>query len=58
MDGWLFPPGDVAALAAVLRRLDRPAVTAAGERARETYEARFTEREFAERWRAVVLGEA
>ncbi|GAB2590315.1 glycosyltransferase family 4 protein [Microlunatus antarcticus] len=58
VDGWLFPPGDVAALAAVLRRLDRAGVTAAGVRARETYEARFTEREFAERWRAVVLGEA
>ena len=58
VDGWLYPPGDVAALAAVLRRLDRAGVTAAGERARETYEARFTEREFAERWRAVVLGEA
>ncbi|MGI3783734.1 MAG: glycosyltransferase family 4 protein, partial [Janthinobacterium lividum] len=56
VDGWLFPPGDVAALAAVLRRLDRSTVTAAGVRARETYEARFTEREFARRWREVVLG--
>ncbi len=57
VDGWLFPLGDVAALAAVLSRLDRPTVTAAGVRARETYEARFTERAFAARWRAVVLGE-
>ena len=57
VDGWLFAPGDVAALAAVLRRLDRTTVTAAGGRARATYEARFTEREFAERWRAVVLGD-
>lgn len=57
VDGWLFPPGDAGALAAVLRRLDRPAVTAAGERARRTYEERFTEREFAERWREVVLAE-
>ena len=58
VDGWLFPPGDVAALAATLRRLDRATVTAAGQRARETYEARFTERQFAERWRAAVLGDA
>ena len=57
VDGWLFPPGDVAALTAVLQRLDRAAVTAAGGRARETYEARFTEREFAGRWRSVVLGD-
>jgi glycosyltransferase involved in cell wall biosynthesis len=57
VDGWLFPPGDVAALAAVLRRLDRPTVTSAGARARETYEARFTERQFAIRWREVVLAE-
>jgi glycosyltransferase involved in cell wall biosynthesis len=57
VDGWLFPPGDAGALAAVLRRLDRDTVTAAGERARQTYEERFTEREFAERWRAVVLAE-
>jgi glycosyltransferase involved in cell wall biosynthesis len=57
VDGWLFPPGDVAALATVLRRLDRTAVTVAGGRARQTYEARFTEREFGRRWRAAVLGE-
>ena len=57
VDGWLFPPGDVAALAEILRRLDRATVNAAGERARATYEARFTEREFAGRWRAVVLGD-
>jgi glycosyltransferase involved in cell wall biosynthesis len=56
VDGWLFPPGDADALAAVLRRLDRATVTAAGGRARTTYEARFTERAFAERWRRVVLG--
>jgi len=41
----------------VLRRLDRTAVTVAGGRARQTYEARFTEREFGRRWRAAVLGE-
>lgn len=56
VDGWLFAPGDVEGLAALLRRLDRPVVAAAGERARETYEERFTERAFAERWRAAALG--
>ncbi|HEY0240835.1 MAG TPA: glycosyltransferase family 4 protein [Friedmanniella sp.] len=57
VDGWLFPPGDATALAAVLRRLDRATVSAAGERGRATYEARFTQRRFAQRWAAVVLGE-
>jgi glycosyltransferase involved in cell wall biosynthesis len=58
VNGWLFPAGDVDALATFLRELDRDRVTAAGARARESYEARFTEREFAERWRAVVIGDA
>ena len=56
VDGWLFPPGDADALAAVLRSVDRSAVAAAGRRARRTYEERFTERAFAERWLAAVLG--
>ena len=55
VDGWLFAPQDVEALAAVLRRLDREAVVAAGARARATYEERFTERAFAERWRTAAL---
>ena len=54
-DGWLFPPGDPDALAAVLSSLTREQVTAAGERARQTYETRFTSRRFAEDWRRKVL---
>lgn len=57
VDGWLFPPGDADALAEVLRRLDRSEVTAAGAAARRTYEERFTEAAFADRWRAAVLGD-
>lgn len=57
VNGWLFPAGDVDALATFLRELDRETVTAAGARARESYDARFTEREFAERWRTVVIGD-
>jgi glycosyltransferase involved in cell wall biosynthesis len=57
LDGWLFPPRDVGALATILRTLDRAAVTAAGARARQSYDARLTGREFAQRWRAVVLGD-
>ncbi|SEP61951.1 glycosyltransferase family 4 protein [Microlunatus flavus] len=56
VDGWLFGPGEVDTLAAVLRRLDRATVERAGERARATYEERFTERAFAQRWRSAVLG--
>jgi glycosyltransferase involved in cell wall biosynthesis len=58
LNGWLFPPRDVGALASVLTMLDRGAVTTASARARETYDARLTGREFARRWRAVVLGQA
>jgi glycosyltransferase involved in cell wall biosynthesis len=54
-DGWLFPPGDSDALAAVLSSLTREQVAAAGERARQTYQARFTVRRFAEDWRRTVL---
>lgn len=56
VDGWSYPAGDSAALATVLRGLDREQVEAAGERARATYEARFTERTFASRWLVEVLG--
>lgn len=56
-DGWLFPPRDVEALAVILARLDRPAVEAAGQRARLTYEERFTTEVFRKRWlQAVQLG--
>ena len=57
VDGWHFPPGDVGALAALLQKLGRTEVTTAGLRARESYDARLTEREFAQHWRAAVLGE-
>ncbi len=56
-DGWLFPPQDVEALARVLTGLDRDAVAEAGQRARETYEKRFTVGLYAGNWRAAV-GEA
>jgi glycosyltransferase involved in cell wall biosynthesis len=56
-DGWLFPPRDVEALAAILARLDRPAVEAAGQRARLRFEQRFTTDAFRTRWlQAVQLG--
>jgi len=55
-DGWLYPPGDARALAAVLRRLDRSAVAAAGSTARRTYEERFTIDRFADEWREAVFG--
>jgi glycosyltransferase involved in cell wall biosynthesis len=54
VDGWTFRPRDVAALTAILRRLDRDEVAAAGERARATYEARFTAARYATEWRAAV----
>ena len=53
-DGWLFEPCDVAGLAAVLQRLTRADVQAAGARARRTYEQRFTLERFAHRWRAAT----
>jgi glycosyltransferase involved in cell wall biosynthesis len=53
-DGWLFPPGDVEALARVLARLDRDQVAAAGRRARATYERRYTADRYAEQWRRAV----
>ena len=54
-DGWLFPPGDTDALAAVLRDLTREAVQAAGEQASKTYHQFFTSAAYAERWRQAVL---
>ena len=57
-DGWLFPPGDVAALQAILGTLTRAEVEAAGLRARETYEARFTDRRFLEEWNRLVLADS
>ncbi len=53
-DGWLFPPGDVAALARLLAGLDRERVTAAGARARATYERRYTAARYAAQWRRAV----
>jgi glycosyltransferase involved in cell wall biosynthesis len=41
-DGWLFTPGDIEALADLLRRLSVDDLAAAGSVARETYLARYT----------------
>lgn len=56
-DGWLVPPGDVAALTRLLGALKRDAVARAGAQARQTYENRFTAERFAQSWRAAVLGD-
>lgn len=53
-DGWTFPHQDVIALHAVLEGLTRETVTAAGARARATYEERFTATRYAEEWREAV----
>ena len=53
-DGWTFPHQDVTALHAVLEGLTRETVTAAGARARATYEQRFTAARYAEEWREAV----
>lgn len=54
VDGWLYRMGDAAALADVLRRLDRPHVVAAGQRARDTYLTRFTVDRYSREWRALM----
>lgn len=54
-DGWLFPPGDAVALAAVLSGLTRESVTAAGAGARRTFQDRFTVERFAALWRGAVF---
>jgi glycosyltransferase involved in cell wall biosynthesis len=56
-DGWLFPNEDSDSLAQIFVGLSREAVTAAGNRARETYRSRFTIDRFVRRWRDVVLAE-
>ncbi|MGN6607611.1 MAG: glycosyltransferase family 4 protein [Jatrophihabitans sp.] len=56
--GWLFPPGDVAALARVLAGLDRNEAADAGTAARERFLQQFTREAFAARWRAAVFGAA
>jgi glycosyltransferase involved in cell wall biosynthesis len=53
-NGWLFEPANAAALAGVLAKLTRPAVTAAGRNARKSYESHYTTPEYATRWRAAV----
>ncbi len=53
-DGWLYPPGDVAALAGILAGLTRDQVFAAGARARETYLRHFNRAQFAARWRQAI----
>jgi glycosyltransferase involved in cell wall biosynthesis len=55
-NGFLFPPGDTAALAERLARLADPAARRRmGERARATVEERFTERAMVERYEQVLL---
>ena len=51
LDGWLFPAGDAAALAEILRGLTRDDAVAAGARARETFDASYTVGGYAARWR-------
>jgi glycosyltransferase involved in cell wall biosynthesis len=53
-DGWLFAPRDVDALAAILDRLDREEVAAAGSAARNTFEQRYTAQRYAQVWLAAV----
>lgn len=50
-DGWLFPLRDHVALAGLVRSLDRQQVERAADRARSTYESRFTQERYAEEWR-------
>ena len=50
VDGWLFPTGDVAALATRLGGLTRDQVTEAGKRGRATYEERYTTERYAAEW--------
>lgn len=54
--GWLVPPGDPAALAAVLSGLDPVTVGAAGRRARERFLAEYTTERFAQNMRVAVMG--
>ena len=54
VDGWLFELGSAAALAEVLRGLDRQALTAAGLRAAETYRQRYTPESYRQRIAATV----
>jgi glycosyltransferase involved in cell wall biosynthesis len=56
MNGWLFPAGDAEALSGLLAGLTRDEVNRAGERARTTYEERFTAQRFAQNWRHAVFG--
>lgn len=54
VDGWLFPPGDVAALAHLLATVSRQDVRVRGEEARRTYEKRFGVERFATEWRTTI----
>ncbi|KYH45867.1 glycosyltransferase family 4 protein [Branchiibius sp. NY16-3462-2] len=55
-DGWFFPPGDAAALADLLKRIDRAEVARTGTAARATFEARFTSERYAADWWDLVNG--
>ncbi|MET3805255.1 glycosyltransferase involved in cell wall biosynthesis [Nakamurella sp. UYEF19] len=54
-NGWLYPPGDSAALSVILQGLDRDHVATAGSIARKTYEERFTTTRFAATWWSAVV---
>lgn len=52
--GWLFPPRGVDRLAGVLRSLTPADVIAAGARARDRYEQRYTTERYGQQWRAAA----
>jgi glycosyltransferase involved in cell wall biosynthesis len=58
IDGWLFPPQDVEALAGIMSRLVRSTVVEAGRAARTTYERRYTTARYAEQWWSAVSSAA
>lgn len=52
--GWLYPMGDVDALAGLISSLDRDDAARAGSRGREKYERLYTPAAFGERWRKAL----
>jgi glycosyltransferase involved in cell wall biosynthesis len=54
INGWLFPPGNAAALTQILQSLDHRAVIEAGRRAREAYERHYNVERFRENWQRAM----